>query len=180
MKRPAILLCLLAAGFGAAQRGGVSRDALAGMERAFDQRIQRFDLNDPLDLLGSTRGVYLQGYGAVFTAEVNLIAGAVITPFRPKPSLPELEKLRQRKAARLKQLERQMREVMLELAAALTGVPSEEHIALGVSLFYFSWENREGLPSQVVMRARRQALLEARARRADAAALEALLPAEVF
>jgi hypothetical protein len=180
MKRPACLLLLLASAFGAAQRPAVTRGALAGMERAFDQRIQRFDLNDPLDLLGSTRGVYLQGYGAVFTAEVNLIAGAVITPFRPKPSPPELEKLRQRKAARLQQLVRQMREVMLDLAAALTDVPPQEHIALGVSIFYFSWENREGLPSQVVLRARRQALLDAQARRADPAALEALLPAEVF
>jgi hypothetical protein len=180
MNRAALLIALLATAFGAAQRPRVSRDALADMERTFDQRIQRFDLNDPLDLLGSTRGVYLEGYGAVFTAEVNLIASAVVTPFRPKPAPEELEHLRLRKAARLKQLEKHMREMMLNLAGSLTGVPPQEHIALGVSVFYFSWENREGLPSQVLMRARRQALLDAQARRTGPTALEALLPAEVF
>ena len=180
MKRAIGLLAILAASSSAAERPRVSRDALAHMERSFDQRIQRFDLNEPMDLLGSTRGVYLEGYGAVFTAEVNLVPSAVVTPFRPRPEPAELAKLRQRKAARLKQLERQMREMMLELAASLSSVPPEEYIALGVSVFYFSWENREGLPSQVLMRARRQALLEAQARRADPAALEALLPAEVF
>jgi len=180
MTRAALLVVLLATTFGAAQAPRVNRVALAAMERTFDRRIQRFDLNDPMDLLGSTRGVYLAGYGAVFTAEVNLVASAVVTPFRPAPSKEEAEKLRQKKAARLAQLEKNMREMMLNLAASLEGLPPEEHIALGVSVFYFSWENREGLPSQVPVRARRQALLDAQARRADAAALEALIPAEVF
>jgi len=180
MRRAVCPLLLLAAAFGAAEAPRVNRVALAAMERTFDRRIHRFDVNDPIDLLGSTRGVYLAGYGAVFTAEVNLVASAVVTPFRPAPSKEEAEKLRQKKAARLALLEQSMREMMLSLATSLEGLPSEEHIALGVSVFYFSWENREGLPSQVLMRAKRRALLEAQARRADAAALAALIPAEVF
>jgi len=179
MTRPTLLVLLLAMAFGGAPPR-VSRVALAAMERSFDQRLQRFDLNDPIDLLGSTRGVYLADYGAVFTAEVNLVASAVVTPFRPAPSREEAEKLRQKKAARLAQLEKNMREMMLNLASALEGVPPQEHIALGVSVFYFSWENRAGLPSQVLMRAKRQTLLDAQARRAEAATLEALLPAERF
>lgn len=180
MKRTAFLLLLLAATCGVAQRPRVNRVALAAMERTFDQRILRFDVNDPFDLLGSTRGVYLEGYGAVFTAEVNLVASAVITPFRPKPSAGEIERLRQRKAARLALLKKHMREMMLSLAASLEGVPPQEHIALGVSVFYFSWENREGLPSQVLMRAQRQKLVDAGARRLGDAALEQSLPAEEF
>ena len=180
MRRPTFLVLLLATAFGGAQAPRVNRGALMAMERSFDQRIQRFDVNDPIDLLGSTRGVYLAGYGAVFTTEVNLVASAVVTPFRPAPNKEEAEKLRQKKAARLALLEKAMREMMLNLAASLGGVPLQEHIALGVSLFYFSWENHEGLPSQVLIRATRQTLLDAQARRADPAALAALLPAEVF
>ena len=29
------------------------------------------NINDPYDLLGTARGTYLEGYGAVFTVEMN-------------------------------------------------------------------------------------------------------------
>lgn len=180
MKRAILLTLLLATAFGAAQRPRVSRVALAAMERTFDQRILRFDVNDPFDLLGATRGVYLEGYGAVFTAEVNLVASAVVTPFRPAPGKDQIERLRQRKLERLALLKQHMREMLLNLAASLEAVPRDEHIALGVSVFYFSWEDRTGLPSQVVMRARRQSLLSAQARRASDATLEELIRVEEF
>jgi hypothetical protein len=47
-------------------------------------------------------------------------------------------------------------------------------------VFYFSWENHDGLPSQVLMRARRQTLLDAAARRAGDATLEKLIQVEEF
>src|SRR5260370_456257 len=52
----------------------VKRAALIAMEKSFDQRIVRL-ADDPYLLVGDTRGVYLEGYGAVFTAEVNLANG---------------------------------------------------------------------------------------------------------
>jgi len=180
MKRSLLLALLLATAFGGAERPRVGRVELAAMERTFDQRIQRFDVNDPFDLLGATRGVYLEGYGAVFTAEVNLVASAVVTPFRPRPTQEEIERLRQRKLARLALLKKHMREMMLNLAASLEAAPPSEQIALGVSVFYFSWENREALPSQVLMRARRQTLLDAQARHAGDATLEKLILVEEF
>ena len=45
------------------------------MEKSLDNRIARLWQDNPFVLLGPTRGVYLDGYGAVFTAEVNLVAG---------------------------------------------------------------------------------------------------------
>jgi hypothetical protein len=180
MKRVLLLALLLVTAFGAAQRPRVNRIALAAMERIFDQRILRFDLNDPFDLLGATRGVYLEGFGAVFTTEVNLVASAVVTPFRPAPDKDQIEKLRQRKLERVALLKKHMREMMLNLAASLEAVPPAEHVALGVSVFYFSWENHDGLPSQVLMRARRQTLLDAAARRAGDATLEKLIQVEEF
>jgi hypothetical protein len=180
MKRSLLLALLLATALGTAERPRVTRVALEAMEKTFDQRVLRFDLNDPFDLLGSTRGVYLEGYGAVFTAEVNLVAGAVITPFRPAPDREQIERLRQKKQERVALLKKHMREMLLNLAASLEAVPPSEQIALGVSVFYFSWENREALPSQVLMRARRQTLLDAQARHAGDATLEKLILVEEF
>ena len=43
------------------------------MEKSLDERISKLWDDNPYLLLGTTRGVYLEGYGAVFTAEVNLV-----------------------------------------------------------------------------------------------------------
>jgi hypothetical protein len=138
----------------------VSRATLAAMEKSFDHRIQSIDPTDPFDLLGSTRGIYLEGYGAVFTAEVNLVVGPGISPFRPRLTKEQIAKLRQKKLARLPVLKRQMKDALGALAASLDTVPPSEQIVLGVTLDYYSWEERAGLPGQVVMQARRQALLD--------------------
>ncbi len=75
MKPPALAVLLLAALMPAAQpqRARVTRAAIAPLESSFDARIGAPGQPEPFDLLGNTRGVYLEGYGAVFTAEANLI-----------------------------------------------------------------------------------------------------------
>ena len=54
------------------------RTTLAAAEKSLDDRIAGLWGDNPLIVLGPTRGVYLEGYGAVFTAEVNLVAGPQI------------------------------------------------------------------------------------------------------
>ena len=84
MKRwlvPSFLLTAVVVAVAAVPR--VSRDALHAMEISFDKRIQTPSVDDPFELLGNTRGVYLEGYGAVFTAEVNLLHSANVSPFQP-------------------------------------------------------------------------------------------------
>ena len=44
-------------------------------EKAFDARLEGVGGDDRFMLLGTTRGVYLAGFGAVFSAEVNLFPG---------------------------------------------------------------------------------------------------------
>lgn len=180
MKRSLLLVLLLAAALGTAERPRVTRVALATMEKTFDQRVLRFDLNDPFDLLGTTRGVYLEGYGAAFTAEVNLVASAAITPFRPAPDREQIERLRQKKLERVTVLKKYMREMLLNLAASLEAVPPGEQIALGVSVFYFSWEDRSGLPAQILMQARRQTLLDLARKGASDRTLEGSVRLEEF
>jgi len=148
-----------------AQKPRVSRPAVAAMEKSFDQRIERMGPEEPLVLLGNTRGVYLEGYGAVFTSEVSLINVPNLTPFRPSYSKEEIARIHTRKLQRLPVLKQGMRQMMLAAAASLDEVPATEQIAVGVSLFYFSWEDTSGLPGQVLMLAEKQKLLDAQAGR---------------
>lgn len=154
----------------------VSRAALAAIEKNFDARIERDIIDNPFLLLGTTRGVYLPGYGAVFTAELNLITLPAFTPFHPHFTKEELAKIRAKKLERLPRLKRLMQETLVGAAASLDTVPPNERIAVGVSLFYHrSWEDTTGLPSQVIMEAQKQSLLDYQAQRITGAALEAAL-----
>lgn len=153
----------------------VNRDTLAALEARFDQRIETYDINDPFYLLGNTRGVYLEDFGAVFTSELNLVAAAVVTPFRPEFTAEQKEQLRVKKQQRLADLKKLMRDMMVDSALALQTVPPQQQIVVGVSLFYYSWENRTGLPSQVIMRAERQKMLDLEAGRVSSAQLDAAI-----
>src|SRR5579864_774446 len=58
----------------AANAPRVGRATLVSVEKNLDGRIRTLWDDNPYLLLGSTRGVYLENYGAVFTAEVDLVA----------------------------------------------------------------------------------------------------------
>jgi hypothetical protein len=114
---------------------------------------------DGFDLLGPTRGVYLEGYGAVFSTELNLVVSPNLSPFRPAFSKLEIARMHERKIQRLPRLKQKMREVLVASAASLENLPPSEQVVLAVSLFHYSWEDYSGLPSQIVMQAERQKLL---------------------
>jgi hypothetical protein len=152
----------------------VSRAALQTIEKQFDTAIVSLDVNDPYDLLGYTRGVYLNGYGVVFSAEVNLVI-TPISPFRPQPEGAALVRLHDKKLGRLAVLKRVMREALVGSAALLDTVPPNEQIVIAVSLFYGGFEQRKDLPNQVVMQASRQTLLDFKAGRLSEQALQAAI-----
>lgn len=131
---------------------------IAAIEKIFDTRIQRL-ADDPFVLLGSTRGVYLEGYGAVFTAEVNLVQGPTLSPFRQAISKEDVERVHARKLERLPQLRNSMREMLLSAAASMDEVPGNEQIVIGVALLYQAYENTNGLPSQILMQGQRSRLV---------------------
>src|ERR1039458_4808501 len=68
-------LAILLAFFFAAQEAPpashprVTRAALVSVEKNFDGRLARAYTPDIFDILGATRGVYLEGCGAVFSTE---------------------------------------------------------------------------------------------------------------
>jgi hypothetical protein len=167
MRELRILGLLLAAGLAplGAQRSVPSRDEIAAVERVIDQKLHQFSPDAPLDVLGLAHGVYLEGYGAVFTAEVNLLVTPGITPFRPQIPKEDVERVRETKVKRLPAVKVLMQEMLVSSASSLDRVQPEERVALGVTLFYNRWENSAGLPHQIVMDARKRELVDVAASR---------------
>lgn len=158
------LLCILAlaaAAFGQepAAKPRPDRAAISALEKSFNGRIRKVSNTDPMDVMNAAQGVYLQGFGAVFTAELDLITTPGLSPFRQKMTKPEIERVRARKADRLPVLKSIMREAMMETAAALTGMPPDENVVIAVTLFHYYWEDWTGMPAQIVMQAPRSKLL---------------------
>lgn len=157
----------------------VTRAALEAMEISFDKRVRTITVDAPFELLGNTRGVYLEGYGAVFTAEVNLARSTNLSPFQLTIPKEYIVKLHARKLERVPILKKQMQEAMLAMAASLDAVPPNEKIVLGVTLFYYTkWEDTAGLPSQIVMQAERQKLLDVQLGRTSRSALDSIIRVE--
>ena len=156
------------------------RIALKSAERMIDGRVQQMTDRVPFALLGTTRAAYLSGYGAVFTLEVNLAPVANISPFRPAYTPKEIQDLNRQKREKLGLLKTGLRQILLDQAAALSQLPAQEKVAVVVSLFNFHWENTSGLPTQLVLQASRQALLEVQAKRGGPEALDRAIETREF
>jgi hypothetical protein len=137
----------------------IGHAAIAALEKSFDTRVLKVSATDPLEVMSAAQGVYLEGFGAVFTAQLDLIVTPTVNPFRQTMSEQEVARVRERKANRLPVLRSVMKEMMMETAVALRGMPGHEQVVVAVSLFHFNWEDTSGLPAQIVMRAPRRELL---------------------
>ena len=156
------------------------REQIVKSELAIDARFLDFGNPNRMGLVGVTRGGYIDGFGVVFSLEVALAPVPNIGPFRPSISDKEKQQLNMRKRQRLEDLEVRARAILLDEGGKLTVVPAGERIALVVSLFHFAWEDLNGLPSQLVMQARRKTLADHRAGRLDLAGLKKQLEVNYF
>ncbi len=136
----------------------VRRGALAAMENSFQRTLQASEI----EILALPRGVYLEGYGAVFTADVNLVYTQSISPFRLTIGKEEVAAAYQRKLAKMPVLRAAMRQLLVDSGSALESVPQQEQIVVVVTLGNENWETTGGLPSQVYMQGQRSKLMEAK------------------
>jgi hypothetical protein len=139
----------------------VNRAMIEAMEHSLDGKLAGLWPIDPIEVLGVSQGTYISGYGAVFLGEVNLAPAAPLTPFHQTISPDEIRRTREKKLQRMAALRTAMRSMLVDSARSLDAVPPDEQVAVGISLFYWTWENHEGLPAQIVMHAPRKALLGA-------------------
>jgi hypothetical protein len=148
----------------AATESRVSRASILAVELSIKERLETPSA-DPFYVLGDPRGTYLEGYGALFTAEVNLINNGPFNanPFKPTVSKAEVEANRERKTKNLVVLKDSMRNLMVNASTTLEGLPPNERIAMEMILFSYSWEGNRSIPHRVFMSAEKQKLLAAKA-----------------
>ena len=158
----------------------VGRHMIAAAEKNIDNRFTRLWDDNPFVVLGPTRGVYLEGYGAVFTAEVNLVQGPILGIMTPPRTLDEIAKHKQKKIARIPDLKKALQQALAELAASpeMAAVPPDQQIVVVAFLSHFPWEDLTGLPAEIMMQGPKQKLAEAL--HAGGASLAAAIQAAQF
>jgi len=174
-----LLLCALPFG-SMADKPKVSHAMIQAMADSVDSHLREIWPLDPVEVIGVTQGAYVSGYGAVFVSELNLAPSPGISPFHKEITADELKRTHEKKLGKLPKLKTAMQQVLLSSAGSLDPVPSEEQIALAVTLFYWRGENRDGLPSQIVMHGQKRALVDILAGRADKATLATVLTTQEF
>ena len=107
----------------------VGRTVLASMEKNLDDRVSRLWDDNPFVLLGPTRGIYLEGYGVVFTVEINLATGPTMM-MRPELSKEEIQRYHQKKLERLPQLMKALRQAMIASVSSMDNVPADEQVVM--------------------------------------------------
>jgi hypothetical protein len=164
-------LAMLAGGLPAAtlQPSRVTRAKLASVEAAMNRELAAMYPDNPMLVLGKARGVYLDGYGAVFTAEIILLPGPTPSPFNPTISKAVVMRHHKEKLARIPVLKATMYKILCNAAESL-GIPDNEQVVVAVTLDRYSWEDPTGIPAQIVMQGERGRIL---ADRTDRPALEA-------
>jgi hypothetical protein len=171
----ALLLIAAATLCFAATESRVSRASILAVEGSVDETL-RTPSADPYELLGGTRGTYLEGYGTLFTFEVDLISILTVGPFGHPLTPDQLAKLRDRKLKKLPELKESMRTLMANACATLEGLPPNERIAMEAILLSNPGEkpSRE-MPHRIFMSVEKQKLLDAKANHATPAELAALV-----
>jgi hypothetical protein len=129
---------------------------IRSLEREFDKKLASAGPT-PFYAIGATRGVYIPGYGMVFTAELDLMqtraAGGLL---HSEISPAEVVGTHEKKLAQLPLLQQLMRDLVTSTAQKVDMIPASEHIVFAVRLWYQGWEDRTRLPEQILMTADRK------------------------
>ena len=158
-KAPAAAPAAAPASVTAARPGKIPLSALYAVERGCDEKLRALGEPNTVELMGATRGIYLENYGAVFTAEIGLVTPPALYPFHPTITPEEKALLHKKKIERLPRLRDTIREMVRAAAASLPGVPEDQQIVVAVRLDYRAWEDTSGLPGVIILKADRKSAL---------------------
>jgi hypothetical protein len=148
----------------------VARKAIRAMEDSLDKRFGTMWPDNPVAVVGPARGVYLEGYGAVFTTELNL-ANEGVALMHPFLTTQEKAQVVKKKIDRVPQLRKALQEALMGTAASLDAMPPDEQVVIQVVLDRFSWEEAPTYPAEVIAQSTRQKLLDVK--KANGAGIDA-------
>ncbi|HVN79321.1 MAG TPA: hypothetical protein VMW38_10020 [Terriglobia bacterium] len=132
----------------------VKRD-LAVFQGVIDTTVKQ-SVQSIMPLTGSTRGVCLPEYGAVFSLEVNLYQIRPLSPFNMRPhSQQELDSAYQQLVARLESIKQNFIKVMGEHGSALSELKPQDYLTVVINLLPIDPGPGRSIPTQVVMRVKR-------------------------
>lgn len=166
---PAVILVMLtsAAYAAAGEAPRVDRTQMEKVEKSLDATLLRFTPDNSHTLIGLTRGIYLEGVGAVLTAEVILV-NAPVNIMHPLPTKDEIVQMHKKKLERVPNLKKVLKDALVSAAASLNSIPPDEQVVIAVVLPRFTFEDPSGLPVQVTVQAPKRKLLEAKGAALDA------------
>jgi hypothetical protein len=161
MRIAVIVLAFSAALFASgADNARVPRAKVANVEKLINTQFAGMYPEEPYFLIGLARGTYLEGFGVVFSVEINLATGPSLSPFKQTISKEEIAKHREKKEARLPLLRDRMGFLVNSMSKYLDTLPDNEEFVLIVTLLRYPWET-PGQPNQIIMRAQHGKLLQA-------------------
>ena len=143
---------------------GVPRAKIANAEKLIDTQLASMYPDEPWFLLGPTNGVYLDGFGAVFSAQINLATGPTSTPFKLEISKEEIARHRDKKITRLPDLRKMMLKIVGSTGGYLDNLAPSEQFVLSVTLLRYPYEDPKSAPSQIVMQVEHGKLVDAQKR----------------
>lgn len=139
---------------------GVPLAKIVNAQKLISTQLAAMFPEEPWFLIGTARGVYLGGVGAVFSAEINLAMGPSLSPFRQTITREEIARHRDKQETRLPVLRERMYSILGSMTTYLDTMPNNEEFVLAVTLLKYPWEDPAGIPSQIVMRAPRGKLAD--------------------
>lgn len=163
-----LLVVPLCAAAIAATTPRISGNLLKMVETSLDDRVKSLWPENPFSIIRLTRGLYLDGYGAVFTVDVSPVLSTT-SMMHPTVTKDEVMKAHKVRLERVAELRTAMRMAVADAASSLDPVPADEQVTLVVYLTYHDWEDISGTPGQITFRGKKKALIDAK--RAGAAAL---------
>ncbi len=167
---PLVLVVVAAAAAVADTAARVSRAVMRSAEVSLDDRLSAIwpDVHASVH----PRGVYLDGYGAVFTVEMNTASdgvGLMSTILTPQMKV----QVKQKKIERVPQLQKALEQALVDVAASLDPVPLDEQVVIEADLLRYTWEDGAGYPAELLVQGTRRKLLDVK--RANGVGLDAAI-----
>jgi hypothetical protein len=141
------------------EKSAVSLEMLKTLQVGFDNDLASFNADNPIDIWGKTRGVYVNDYGVIFTTELSPITALPITPFHQKVTAEEIKRTHDLKVKRLPEVKGLMEAMMRRTATHLSLMPDNQQVVLIVKLVYLGYEDVTGLPGQITMKGDKRSVL---------------------